>query len=293
VITLKAPAKVNLFLEVTGRRRDGYHELATIFARVGLCDTLKLAKTKRSGIRLAVEGGRIEGSVASNIVYKAAEKFFRAFKINPCVTMRLRKKIPVGAGLGGGSSDAAAALLGLGRLYKLSPAASGRKLMRLAAELGSDVPFFLLDRPAAAATGRGELLRPIELKGKKPWVVLVYPGQPVYTKTAYSSLRLASPARIRRRVADFREFSRLLAASGLSRKSYGLMFNRLEDPVLPSHPAVAVAKNRLLAAGAEAVLMSGSGATVFALATSASGAAGIARELSKVRNYKVYRTKFC
>ncbi|MEK7722640.1 MAG: 4-(cytidine 5'-diphospho)-2-C-methyl-D-erythritol kinase, partial [Elusimicrobiota bacterium] len=147
IIKLKAFAKINLFLEVTRRRPDGYHELATLFARIGVNDRLSFQKIDAPGVRLLVKGGprgceaqfiknRL-GRPADNIVFRAAVKFFEVFGITPAVEIRLEKNIPVGAGLGGGSSDAAAALLGLARLYKLTRCASGR-LMKIAAVMGSD-----------------------------------------------------------------------------------------------------------------------------------------------------------
>ncbi|PIU17601.1 MAG: 4-(cytidine 5'-diphospho)-2-C-methyl-D-erythritol kinase [Elusimicrobia bacterium CG08_land_8_20_14_0_20_59_10] len=313
-IQVKAPAKINLFLEVTGRRRDGYHNLATIFARLALCDTLTFKKGRVPGISLKVTGLRIPGlkEPEDNIVYKAAAAFLRAFGIKPAVEIRLFKALPSGAGLGGGSSDAAAALLGLCRLYGIPRAVNMRKLLRLASALGSDVPFFLLDSPMAAGTGRGVRLKPVKFRGRAPRVVLAYPGAPVSTGKVYSRLKLAPAREIKTRLAEFRGFVKSLE-SGVFDASR--VFNRLEDAVLPVNPRVRGAKRglagllrltiasqdhvpskpwrRRTGPGAEAVLMSGSGAAVFALVRGLKKARALAAAASRNRSYRVFLTEFC
>ncbi len=290
MIKIKAFAKLNLFLEVTRRRPDGYHDLATLFARIGVCDGLSFKKIPAPGISLVVKGGpRDLGRPADNIVFKAAVKFFEVFSIDPAVEIKLEKNIPVGAGLGGGSSDAAAALLGLARLYKLPQSASGR-VMAIAAELGSDVPFFMLDTAMAEGSGRGEKLKVLKPSGPLPYIVLVYPGVPVYTKEVYGSLKLGAPSEIKRRLADFRRLTGSLKKGVFNSE---LLFNRLEDPVLLKHKAVRLAKEKLAGSGADAVLMSGSGASVFALCRSRAKAARLAAEMKCIRGYRVFLTKFC
>ncbi len=293
MLKLEAPAKVNLFLEVSRRRPDGYHELATLFARTGVSDTLSFRRTGRPGIRLAVKGGPRElGRAEDNIVHKAAVRFFEAFRLEPDAEIRLEKRLPVGAGLGGGSSDAAAALLGLARLYKV-PRSGFRKLAGIAASIGSDVNFFLLGETFAEGRGRGEKLKAVKAGGRLPALILVYPGAPVYTKEAYGALELGSPADIKRRLADLGRLRALLRAGRFTRERAGLLFNRLEDPVLPRHKAVRDAKARLAALGADAVLMSGSGATVFALCWDRAKARKVAAAAARIRKYKVFLTKFC
>ncbi len=288
---VKAPAKINLFLEAPRRRPDGYHDLVTLFARTGLCDTLRLRRAA-PGIKLAVKGGPRElGRPEDNIVHKAAVKFFEAFRLAPAVAIELEKRIPVGAGLGGGSSDAAAALLGLARLYKVGKAARPR-LMKIAASVGSDVPFFMLEAPAAVGRGRGEKLRPLAMKGRLPRLVLVYPGAPVYTKEVYGNLKVAAAGEVKGRLKDFGRLCLLLKAGKFGPEHAGLLSNRLEDPVLPRHKAVRQAKEKLLRLGADAVMMSGSGATVFALCWRPAAAARLARAAARIRGYRVFLTKF-
>lgn len=290
-MVIKAKAKINLFLEVTRRRPDGYHDLATLFARVGLADTLSLRRAA-PGIKLGVKNSPPGLKPEDNIVHKAAVKFFASFGIAPAVEIKLVKRVPVGAGLGGGSADAAAALLGLARLYRLPAGAQGR-LMKIAASIGSDVPFFMLDTPMAEGTGRGEKLKPLEPAGRLPCAVLVYPGVPVYTKEVYGALRLGAPAEIVRRKADFRKLCGLLRRGAFGKKDAALLFNRLEDPVLPRHKEVRQAREKLLALGADAVMMSGSGATVFALCWGAAKARKVAAAARRIRGYSCFFTQFC
>ena len=292
MIKISAHAKINLFLEVTAKRPDGYHDLATLFARVGVADRLSLRKAA-PGIKLLVKGGPRElGRQADNIVHKAAVEFFRVFRIEPAVEIKLEKIIPVGAGLGGGSSDAAAALLGLAKLYRLG-AKTKPRLMKIAAGLGSDVPFFMLDAMAAEGCGRGEKLKAIEFKGRLPYVVLVYPGAPVYTKEVYGNLKVGTKADIKARLAGFAKLKGLLKKGGFSKENSGLLFNRLEEPVLPRHKVVRLAKARLVDLGGEAVLMSGSGATVFALCWSGALARRVAAKAGRIRGYRIFLAKFC
>ena len=315
-VEINAHAKINLFLEVTARRSDGYHELATLFARVGLCDRLRLEKTKKSGIALKLSvadgarghrhargrGPRQAGVTnhsnleflkpADNIVYKAAEKFFPAFGIAPAVKIILLKRIPVGAGLGGGSSDAAAALLALSRLYGLDNKNSSKKLSRLALELGSDVPFFLLNETFALGRGRGEILRPLKGRGRLPVVLLVYPGEPVYTKEVYGRLKLGVGSEIAAKLKDLKKLTLLIKKGHFNAAAGPLLFNRLETPVLPNHKKAAGAKKTMLALGADAVLMAGSGAVVFALVWNRAQAAKMAARVSKHKGYGVFLSNF-
>lgn len=293
MIKLRAFAKINLFLEITRRRADGYHDLATLFARIAVSDRLSFRKAAAPGIKLLVEGVPAGlGRPQENIVFRAAESFCKVFGIIPAVEIKLEKNIPVGAGLGGGSSDAAVALLGLARLYKLPRGASGR-LMKIAASLGSDVPFFMLGAGMAEGSGRGEKLKPLEPAPGLPHIVLVYPGVPVYTKDAYSSLRLAPKQEIRGRLKDFRKLCGLIRTGEFAAGPACPLFNRLEDAVLPGHRKVSLAKERLLKLGAEAALMSGSGASVFGLFRNRAKAAGVAAEMECIRGYRTFLTKFC
>ena len=292
-LKLKAPAKINLFLEVTGKRPDGYHDLATLFARISLADELTFKRTVKPGVSLKVSGqaGLLPSKTGDNIIHKAAMAFFAAFRIKPAVEIGLVKKVPVGAGLGGGSSDAAAALRGLCRLYGVDAGRNRGKLAAIALKLGSDVPFFLTKGAFSAGTGRGEVLTPVRTKGRLPFIVLVYPGAPVHTGPVYKALIPAAPGETAANLKKFRALIKALKAGKALADWAPLLFNRLEEPVLPNHAAVRRAKRLLIGTGAPAVLMSGSGASVFALTESRAEAVKISKILKKPR-YRVFLADF-
>lgn len=243
MLALEARAKVNLGLAVLGRRPDGFHEIDTLMARLELADRLTL-EPRPQGIALTVTGAELPAG-RGNLAYRAAEAYLAAAGWPGGVALRLKKRVPVAAGLGGGSSDAAAVLRGLARLY---PAPVD--LLALAAGLGSDVPFFVLDVSAARATGRGEGLEPCALPPLA--LVLVNPGVAVSAADAYAWLERGRMGR-----------------------------NALEPGVVRRHPVVGEALAALRAAGLRDVLMSGSGATCFGVAANEGEARAVARALAK------------
>ena len=163
-IELTAPAKVNLFLKVLGKRKDSYHNLHTFFERIDLCDTIRISKAPQD---IIVTSDRpITGDPSDNIAYKAASLILRYAKVQGGARIRIQKRIPMAAGLGGGSSDAAAVLIGLNKLYNLK--VNRFTLMRLGAKLGADVPFFLLDAPFAIGKSRGDKLKKADIR-LRPW----------------------------------------------------------------------------------------------------------------------------
>ena len=192
-LRLKSPAKINLFLNVLKKRPDGYHEIETLFERISLRDEIVLSSIK-SGIQIRSDSRQIPKG-PGNIAYRAAKLLKDTFHVRTGIAIKIRKKIPVSAGLGGGSSNAATVLLGLNRLWKLR--LSRRKLLRLAARLGSDVPFFILEMPFALGRGRGGILKKISAPRVKLWHVVVKPPFGISTKKAYealSGLRRPTPA---------------------------------------------------------------------------------------------------
>src|SRR5579883_2705510 len=183
-IRVPAFAKVNLRLDVLARRADGYHELRTIFQSISLHDTLRIERSRKRGIELKISGDAslASGSAEDNLVWKAADHLCRALRMPAAFRITLDKRIPVGRGLGGGSSNAAAALVGLLRLTKKKIASE--KLMEVAAGLGADVPFFLFGG-RALGTSRGDEIYPLP-EGNKQTVVVVSPrGIAVSTRDAY------------------------------------------------------------------------------------------------------------
>jgi 4-diphosphocytidyl-2-C-methyl-D-erythritol kinase len=261
-LNLRAPAKVNLFLEVTARRPDGYHELRTLLVAVSLFDALTFAPA--ASIRLSCTDPKL-GNGPENLIVRAAEVLRRHVGIRAGAVIVLTKRIPVAAGLGGGSSDAAATLVGLNRLWKLR---LGRdELIRLAAELGSDVPFFLR-RPAAWCTGRGEVVTPWPM-GRRLHVVLACPPFGLQTADVYK--RVAVP---RRQVASAAMMEAV--AAGDVEEVGRRLHNRLQQPALALRPELDEWMGRLAATKPLGSLVSGSGSTVFALGRDAADARRIA-----------------
>jgi 4-diphosphocytidyl-2-C-methyl-D-erythritol kinase len=261
-----APAKINLSLKILSQREDGFHEIETVIAPVSLHDEIKIDKIdvgKRIKFRCddpSVPRG--EG----NFVVRAANRFFAATKLTPAVSIDLKKKIPHGAGLGGGSSDAAATLLALNQLFEMS--LTREELARLGSEIGSDVPFFIFES-AAICRGRGELVTPMELPEQLS-ILLLKPDFVVTTAWAYS------------RWHDSREIPGVAYSA---QEFAGQTFvNDLERPVFEKFVFLAQLKMWLLKQPeVRAALMSGSGSTIFAVIRDS----GKANELAKRAEAKI------
>ena len=268
MLTVQTPAKINPVLEVLGKRPDGYHELALVFQAVGFYDQLTFEK-KAAGVGLRVEGQAGLAADDSNLIVKAAKLFLReALKSADGVQITLHKKIPLAAGLGGGSSDAAAALRGLQWLFEV-PVSEG-KMHQMAAQLGSDVNFFL-NGGTALGTGRGEIITP--WKASVPlWVILVKPSEGLSTPAVYQSGKALMTTGDK--ILEFQKvWSEGSPASIASR-----LFNGLEPAAFYLRPELEFIKKRLMTEGALGVLLSGSGPTLFALAAHDMEAKKIASE---------------
>ena len=254
-IKFKTPAKINLGLHIHGKREDGFHELETIFQMVSLFDDVEL-ELLSSGIKLECDTPGIPTD-DTNLVCKAALLLRKSYQVEgKGVSIRLKKKIPFGAGLGGGSGNAAGVLMGLNRLWDLN--IDREKLFTLAAELGSDVPFFLTS-PCALGKGRGERLKVLESCSKFQ-VLLVFPGFPIATSWVYQNLRLKLTKRPNN-ISILRKNLSLSDITSLGSKLY----NDLEPVVIQRFPEIQVVKDELWAWGALGVLLSGSGSTVFGI----------------------------
>ncbi len=259
------PAKVNLFLEVTGKRPDGYHELATLFAKINLGDHLVVEATPAETSEVTLT---LTGPVASmlqadenNLACRAARIFLDHFHITARIHMQLEKNIPTGAGLGGGSSDAAGVMLALCDIFHKDK----RELLVEAARLGADVPLFFYEETFLKGEGIGEKLTPVEAPGKMPFLVLVYPNTAVPTKEVFKRLRLPAPEAILTKRSNL---DKLITYIGCASPLAGwkhLLFNRLEECVVPFKNSVRNVLLDLRKTNTDAVLMSGSGSTVFAL----------------------------
>lgn len=247
---MSIPAKINLWLEVLGRRSDGYHELSTLMLPVDVRDHLELALAVEGGIRLTCDDADLPVD-GRNLAWRAAELFLATVGAEVGVDIRLKKNIPVGAGMGGGSADAAGVLLGLNRLF--SSVLSMKRLAELALALGADVPFFLQGVPALA-TGIGERLEEVSGVPDYP-LLLIKPSFSVSTKWVYQSLKLTRGAS-RINLRAFQACPWRLAQ---------VMENDLESVTLHEYPLLSELKEWILERGALGALMSGSGPTVFGL----------------------------
>ncbi len=252
-LSIASPCKVNLHLSIERRRPDGFHEIKTLFHRVSLQDTIHVQRTQASGIQLAVSDPDIPTG-ADNLVWRAAELFLKQYPQPGGVSLRIDKHIPAGAGLGGGSSNAAATLLGLQRLYEIDSA--GDRLAALGASLGADVAFFLADTRSAWATGIGEKLSPVE-NSPLLWFLIVYPQIHISTQWAYQTfsqdILLTNPRKNNKVRDSFRSLSDVR----------GLMYNDFEQVIFPRYGQIKALKENLLAAGALGALLSGSGSSVY------------------------------
>lgn len=251
-LTLLSPAKVNLMLDVLGKREDGYHEIESIMTRVSIFDEVLLHVEEGGGLEVTCTGPAPSGE--GNIAYKAAFEILNRYPGRARVKVEIKKNIPVAAGLGGGSSNAATVLLGLNRM--LGTGLSRDELMKIGARLGADVPFFVFEKPAIAR-GIGEMLEEIALP--KLWFVLMNPNIPVSTADVYRGLNLKIGLTKRRFDISMTNFN-----SGIEGVA-GIFRNDLEDVAIRMHPEIGFVKEDLLSAGALRALMSGSGATVFGL----------------------------
>lgn len=251
----KAPAKINLVLDALRKREDGFHEVEMIMTMVDLADRLEMEPIARDQIIISSQVGYIPLD-EKNLAFQAAQLIKERYGVKQGVYIHLDKKIPVAAGLAGGSSDAAATLRGLNRLWNLN--ISEQELCKLGAELGSDVPFCVTGG-TALATGRGELLQPIS-SPPQCWVVLAKPPINVSTADVYGRFRV-------NKVERHPSVKDMIAA--LDRGSFPEMChslgNVLENVTLSLYPEVKQLKDSMIRLGADGVLMSGSGPTVFGL----------------------------
>ena len=253
-VSEKALAKLNLYLEITGRRADGYHAIESVMQTVTLADTLSFARREEEGVEIRT--GAPLPTDGENLIVRAAQAFFaetgRPFGF--CVL--LEKKIPVAAGLGGGSADAAATLRALNRLSGFP--LSGKTLGRVAARVGADVPF-CLSGGTALCRGIGEELTPL-FPRLSPYAVVAKAGEGVSTPWAYAAVDCAPQEAAHRPDA----LLSALASDNLHALA-GALYNRFEAVVLPARPAVGELREKLTRLGAKGVLMSGSGPSVFGL----------------------------
>jgi len=284
-VTVHAPAKVNLILRILDRRPDGYHNLWSIMHTVALEDAVTMRASSQRGIRLVCNVGGLSVD-HTNLVWRAASAVLDRAQLSVGVDIELYKRVPMGAGLGGGSSDAAATILGLNQSLQLGW--SREKMAEVGQALGSDVAFFLF-APSAIVSGRGESVRPVTIEGGR-WIVLVKPTFEIETKWAYQELA-ATRAAVRQLSADHGELDRR------DRLTWGQVAasveNDFEIPVFTRHPELGEIKRFLLKRGAQFALLSGSGATVFGLFEEESTARRAGAELAQDAELNLFVVPTC
>jgi 4-diphosphocytidyl-2-C-methyl-D-erythritol kinase len=269
-------AKINWALRVEGRRPDGYHQITTVFQTIDLTDRISFTLTEDPAIQFETTGREVV-SGEDNLLYRAVASVQKKAASPRGVRIALHKQIPVGGGLGGGSSNAAVGLMAANRLFEanLGP----EELLEIARRLGADVPFFL-SGGAALGTGRGDCIFPLPDLSRPATLVLVYPGFPVATRDAYQARNwgkyagnpILTTPEAEHKMQRFRE--------AIARVDLSWLENDLERVVFELYPALAQGSRQLLAAGCKPVLLSGSGSCLFGVADSEE-AERIAREVGR------------
>lgn len=280
-VSVPAPAKVNLILRILDRRPDGFHNLWSVMQTVRLEDEVLIRLNARGDdIKLQCESQALTTD-HTNLVYRAAAAVRQRSKQMVGLDITLIKRIPMGAGLGGGSSDAAATILGLNHILNLGWSAAD--MVDVGQALGSDVPFFFF-APSAVVSGRGEHVGAIEVTGSR-WVVLINPGFSIDTKWAYQQL-----SKTRSQVRPLSDKHAALDQNGKVpwEQVLSLAENDFEAPVFQSHPQLREIKTELLKAEAEVALLSGSGATVFGVFPTEEKAKQAVARFSIYPQYKIF-----
>jgi 4-diphosphocytidyl-2-C-methyl-D-erythritol kinase len=266
LLHLESPAKVNLRLEILKRRGDGYHELRTIFQKISLHDTLYFSLRKERGVSVTADDPKLP-SGKKNLVYKAVHSMLKLSGYRGGIHIEIEKRIPLGAGLGGGSSNAATTLKALNQLLEMD--LPKKRLMAMGLEIGADVPFFFL-KGAAIGSGIGERLKKVELPDL--WYVLIYPNFEVSTRWAYQNFVLTNQQ------FHFNLHKFLKTPEGISH----ILLNHLETVVAEKYPQIGIMKKILFSAGALGTLMTGSGPTVFGLFPEERSATGAYEKIKKM-----------
>lgn len=254
-IILKARGKINLTLDVVGKRDNGYHDLRMIMQTINLCDIIRIKKIKTPGIRINTNLRWLPKD-DRNIAYKAAQLFLEESNIKSGIFIEIQKKIPVAAGLAGGSSDAAAVLVGLNKIFKTRY--SKKHLMEIGLRLGADVPF-CIERGTVLAEGIGEELTPL-ISLPHTYIVLAKPNISVSTATVYKNVRIEA-------IKEHPDTEAVISAIEKGDMNFiaNNMKNVLQEVTIPMHPEIESIKQKMLQRGAMGSMMSGSGPTVFGI----------------------------
>lgn len=304
-LNLTSYAKLNLYLRVLRKRPDNYHSIFTLFERIDLSDQIRLKLTAHRQISISASGLSVPLG-RDNLVYKAASLLQREFKIRRGVQINIRKHIPISAGLGGGSSNAAVVLSGLNQLWKLN--LSLEQLVGIARIIGADVPFFLHNSSFAFATSRGDRIKVLKLPVTL-WHIIVVPRVKILSSLIYKKwdvsrkTRGLTPLEIPNYSISKKSLTGLtnhqyiikILNVALLKKDFlrlsELLFNSLEQVSSAIYPVIRMARLALSEAGLKAISMSGSGSAVFGLVSSRKEAYGVARQLRKLGNWDVFVVK--
>lgn len=285
-VTVSAPAKINLVLRILDRRSDGYHNLWSLMQTVKLEDELSISiNQNHSIINLCCDDPSLKTD-RSNLVSRAAEAVLERSGQAVGLDIALTKRIPMGAGLGGGSSDAAATIMGLDRILGLRW--SKELMAQVGQMLGSDVPFFSF-APSATVAGRGERVTPVRIMDSR-WVVLINPGFPIETKWAYQQL---SESRTGVVPVSCSHMALETSAELNWKQVLEIAENDFEVPVFKAYPLLRDIKQQLMSQGAEVALLSGSGATVFGIFSTEAGARSAQAFFLNDRTFKVFVAETC
>jgi len=279
-LVLNSYAKLNLYLEVLNKRRDNYHNIKTIFERISLSDKIILKSRRDKKIKIICNYPRLPRD-SSNLAYRAALLLQDSFKINKGIDIKIIKRIPVGSGLGGGSSNAAAILIGLNKLWGLNLTQS--KLANLAENIGADVPFFIYNSPFAEGGGRGDKIKPLKvINNLRLWHILVVPKIEVSTALVYKKWD-----RLRQLTESNYDVKILILA--LKKRDLALMgkilLNNLERITVKLYPKLSRIKEKLIHLGLKSILMSGSGPAIFSVFSSRKEAVSLCRQLKREKKF--------
>ncbi|HOA84784.1 MAG TPA: 4-(cytidine 5'-diphospho)-2-C-methyl-D-erythritol kinase [Bacillota bacterium] len=275
-ITEAAPAKINLYLDILSKRPDGYHNIVSIMQAVSLSDTVRIELQPGSGINLLVSGDSSVPVGRENLAYRAAELFLKMANVDCRLDIEVEKVIPAAAGLGGGSSDAAAVLRGLNRLFGRPFSYAG--LCKMGLSLGADLPFCIAGG-CALVEGIGEKLTPIPVMPEAT-ILVASAGEGMPTPEAYAKLDLMYGNFKKKRTSDdHRQMLEAISARDI-RGVCGCMYNIFEDCIIPEHPKAAEIKQIKLGSGACAAQMSGSGPAVFGIFTDKEAAKEASKQLA-------------
>jgi len=292
-LILNSYAKLNLYLEVINKRPDHYHNIKTVFERIDLADRIILKSRPDKKINLICNFPFVPKDNL-NLAFKSAKLLQDTFAVEEGVDIKIIKRIPVGSGLGGGSSNAANVLLGLNKLWKLNLAP--KKLVGLAKRIGSDVPFFIYGLPFALAELRGDKISPLKALNKvRLWHILVVPKIKVSTPTIYAKWDKYSSKKNKRAGLTRPKYDVKILNLALRKRDFPLLsetlFNSLEEITFKLYPRVRRIKETLKALGLKSILMSGSGPAIMGIVSSRKEASALREQLKGNRFWQLFVTR--